>query len=66
LYAFTFSTYLGSILPFKNSYWSDKLIAGSVILFFAIINIVSVKGIGKIEDWMVYSKLETVARSATN
>ena len=57
MYAFTFSTYLGSILPFKNSYWSDKLIAGSVILFFAIINIVSVKGMGKIEDWMVYSKL---------
>jgi len=57
LYAFTFSTYLGSILPFNNSYWSNKIIAGSIILFFAVINIVSVKGMGKIEDWMVYTKL---------
>lgn len=57
LYAYTFSTYLGSILPFNDSYWSNKLIAGSIILFFAVINIVSVKGMGKIEDWMVYTKL---------
>ncbi len=57
LYAFTFSTYLGSILPFNDSYWSNKLIAGGIILLFAVINIVSVKGMGKIEDWMVYTKL---------
>ncbi|MDX2360864.1 MAG: APC family permease [Crocinitomicaceae bacterium] len=57
LYAFTFSTYLGSVLPFNDSYWSNKLIAGGIISVFAIINIVSVKGMGKIEDWMVYTKL---------
>lgn len=57
LYAFTFSTYLGSILPFKDSYWTNKIIAGSIILLFAVINIISVKGMGKIEDWMVYTKL---------
>ena len=57
LYAFTFSTYLGSVLPFEDSFWSNKLIAGGIIFIFAIINIVSVKGMGKLEDWMVYTKL---------
>lgn len=57
LYAFTFSTYLGSMLPFEDAYWANKIIAGCIILFFAIVNIVSVKGMGKIEDWMVYTKL---------
>lgn len=57
LYAFTFSSYLGSILPFDEFYWTNKIIAGGIILFFAIINIISVKGMGKIEDWMVYTKL---------
>ena len=57
LYAFTFSTYLGSVLPFHDSYWTNKIIAGGIILLFTIVNIVSVKGMGKIEDWMVYTKL---------
>lgn len=57
LYAFTFSTYLGSLLPFKDSYWLNKLIAGGIILAFVIVNIKSVKGMGKVEDWMVYTKL---------
>jgi amino acid transporter len=57
LYAFTFSTYLGSLLPFDNLYWLNKLIAGGIILVFVIINVVSVKGMGKVEDWMVYTKL---------
>ncbi len=57
LYAFTFSTYLGSLLPFNNSYWLNKLIAGGIILLFVIVNIKSVKGMGKVEDWMVYTKL---------
>lgn len=57
LYAFTFSTYLGSVLPFNDSYWINKIIAGGIILLFSIINIISVKGMGRIEDWMVYTKL---------
>jgi amino acid transporter len=57
LYSFTFSAYLGSMLPFNNSYWSNKLIAGGIISLFVIINIKSVKGMGKVEDWMVYTKL---------
>ena len=57
LYAFTFSTYLCSVLPFENSTLINKIVAGGIILIFTIINIVSVKGMGKIEDWMVYTKL---------
>jgi len=57
LYAFTFSTYLCSILPFENLFWINKIVAGAVILVFSVINLISVKGMGKIEDWMVYTKL---------
>ncbi len=57
LYAFTFATYLCSVLPFENSYWLSKIIAGGIILVFSLINLTSVKGMSKIEDWMVYTKL---------
>ncbi len=57
LYAFTFATYLCSVLPFENSIWLNKAVAGGIIFIFALINIVSVKGMGKLEDWMVYTKL---------
>ena len=57
LYAFTFSTYLASVLPFEKSIWIDRSIAGAIILLFSIINLVSVKGMGKIEDIMVYTKI---------
>lgn len=57
LYAFTFSTYLCSVLPFENSIWLNKIVAGGIILVFAVVNISTVKGMGKIEDWMVYTKL---------
>jgi len=57
LYAFTFSTYLCSVLPFENSLWLNKIVAGGIILVFAIINFSSVKGMGKLEDWMVYTKI---------
>jgi amino acid transporter len=57
LYAFTFSSYLCSILPFAKSFWLTKAVAGAIIFLFAAINIVSVKGMGKLEDWMVYTKL---------
>lgn len=61
LYAYTFAAYALSGFAFADSEWARKLIAGVVILIFALINIWSVKGMGKIEDIMVYSKLVILA-----
>jgi amino acid transporter len=57
LYAFTFSTYLGSVLPFENADWINRTTAGGIILLFTVVNLVSVKGMGKVEDVMVYTKI---------
>lgn len=57
LYAFTFSSYAISMFPVEDTFWARKGVAGGVIAFFAIINILSVRGMGKIEDLMVYTKL---------
>ncbi|MCP5507146.1 MAG: amino acid permease [Chlamydiales bacterium] len=57
LYAFTFSSYAISVFPSADSEWARKGVAGCVIATFAIVNILSVRGMGKIEDLMVYSKL---------
>ena len=57
LYAYTFSSYAISGFAFADSEWVRKLVAGAVILTFMLINIWSVKGMGKIEDLMVYTKL---------
>jgi len=57
LYAYTFSSYAISGFAFADSEWVRELVAGAVILTFTLINIWSVKGMGKIEDIMVYSKL---------
>lgn len=57
LYAYTFAAYAISGSEFANSEWIRKLVAGSIILIFTLINIWSVKGMGKIEDLMVYTKL---------
>jgi len=57
LYAYTFSSYAISGFAFADSEWMRKLVAGAVILIFTLINIWSVKGMGKIEDIMVYTKL---------
>lgn len=57
LYAYTFSSYAISGFTFADNEWMRKLIAGVVILTFTLINVWSVKGMGKIEDLMVYSKL---------
>jgi len=57
LYAYTFSSYAISGFAFADSEWVRKIVAGAVILFFTLINIWSVKGMGKIEDIMVYTKL---------
>lgn len=57
LYAYTFSSYAISGFSFADSEWVRKLVAGAVILIFTLINIWSVKGMGKLEDIMVYTKL---------
>lgn len=57
LYSYTFASYAISGFAFGESEWARKLVAGAVILVFALINIWSVKGMGKIEDLMVYTKL---------
>ena len=57
LYAYTFSSYAISGFAFADNEWARKIVAGMVILTFTLINIWSVKGMGKIEDIMVYTKL---------
>lgn len=57
LYAYTFSSYALSISEFANNIWIRKSVAIGVIGLFALINIWSVNGMGKLEDLMVYSKL---------
>lgn len=57
LYAYTFASYAISSFEFANDEGARKLVAGLIILIFTIINVWSVKGMGKIEDLMVYTKL---------
>ena len=61
LYAYTFASYAISGFNFTEGEWIRKLVAGIVILIFTLINIWSVKGMGKIEDIMVYTKLVILA-----
>ncbi|RLA65443.1 MAG: amino acid permease [Epsilonproteobacteria bacterium] len=56
LYAFTFSSYFTSFLHFSFPYIKE-IIAGLIIFLFSIINIISVKGMGRIEDFLVYIKV---------
>lgn len=57
LYAYTFASYFLSGFNFAQSEWLRKLVAGIVIAGFTAINLWSVKGMGKIEDILVYTKL---------
>ncbi len=57
LYAYTFSSYAISASSYADNVWIRKAVAIAVIATFATINILSVKGMGKIEDLMVYTKL---------
>ncbi|BAK73042.1 MAG: APC family permease [Arcobacter sp.] len=57
LYAYTFSSYALSSFSYANDEIIRKLVAGVVIFVFTLINLWSVKGMGKIEDLMVYTKL---------
>jgi amino acid transporter len=57
LYAYTFSSYAISSFDFAQNEVIRKLLAVGIIAIFALINLWSVKGMGKIEDVMVYAKL---------
>lgn len=57
LYAYTFASYAISGFTFADNEWIRKLVAVVVILLFMLINVWSVKGMGKLEDIMVYTKL---------
>jgi len=57
LYAYTFSSYSISGFSFANDEIVRKGVAISIIWVFALINLWSVKGMGRIEDLMVYTKL---------
>jgi len=57
LYAYTFSAYAISNLDFAGNELIRKIVAGAIISTFTLINIWSVKGMGKVEDLMVYTKL---------
>ena len=57
LYAYTFSSYVISGFDFAQNDMVRKILAIFVIVVFALINLWSVKKMGKIEDIMVYSKL---------
>ena len=57
LYAYTFSSYAISAFSFADNEYARKIVAGLIILIFTLVNIWSVKGMGKLEDLMVYTKL---------
>ncbi len=57
LYAYTFASYAISGFEFAQNDLIRKAIAISIIGLFVLINAWSVKGMGKIEDIMVYLKL---------
>lgn len=61
LYSYTFSSYAISSFSFGDNEMVRKLVAGGVILIFTLVNVWSVKGMGKIEDLMVYTKLIILA-----
>ncbi len=57
LYAYTFASYAISGFSFADSEETRKAVSFGIILLFTIINVWSVKGMGRIEDLMVYTKI---------
>lgn len=55
LYSLTFASYLGSLLPSLDG--TTALLSGAQLSVFAVLNITSVRLMGRIEDAMVYVKL---------
>ncbi len=61
LYAYTFASYAISSTAFAEDDTIRKLVALAVIGVFTLINLWSVKGMGRIEDMMVYTKVLILA-----
>ncbi len=57
LYAYTFSSYGISGFDFADNEIIRKSVAIAIVWLFALINLWSVRGMGRIEDLMVYTKL---------
>ena len=57
LYAYTFSSYSISGFEFADNDIVRKIVAVLIVWIFVLVNIWSVKGMGELEDIMVYSKL---------
>jgi amino acid transporter len=57
LYSYTFSSYALSAFAFAQDEWARKAFAIAIVWLFALINLWSVKGMGRVEDVMVYVKL---------
>lgn len=57
LYAFTFSSYFLSFFQVHDVKFATEITSAAIILVFIIINILSVNGMGKIEDVLVYTKI---------
>ena len=57
LYAYTFSSYAISGFAFAQNVWIRKAVAIGILAVFTAVNVWSVKGMGKIEDILVYTKL---------
>jgi len=61
LYAYTFASYALSSTAFAQNDLLRKAVALVVIWVFAMVNLWSVKGMGRIEDVMVYTKVIILA-----
>jgi amino acid transporter len=61
LYSYTFASYAISSFSFANDETIRKIVAGGILLVFTLINVWSVKGMGKLEDIMVYVKIVILA-----
>lgn len=57
LYAYTFSSYGISGTEYAHNAWVRKAVAITILGVFTLVNLWSVKGMGKLEDVMVYAKL---------
>ncbi len=57
LYGFTFASYFCSFFESLNNPTGHKITAGVIIGLFTAINLISVEGMGKLEDVMVYTKI---------
>ena len=57
LYAYTFSSYAISSFSFAQDIWIRKAVAIGIMGIFTLINVWSVNGLGKTEDFLVYTKL---------